>query len=61
MTSTARLIVVTLVSFGIVVLTGGGPAAAAIANAVADAFGGRLRILHPVLSPERVHALLAHL
>jgi carbon-monoxide dehydrogenase large subunit len=35
-----------------------GPPPAAIANAVADAFGGRLRIRFPVLTPARVHALI---
>ena len=35
-----------------------GPPAAAIANAIADAFEGRLAIRDPVLTPERVYALL---
>jgi len=35
-----------------------GPPTAAIANAVADAFEGRLHITDPVLTPHRVHALL---
>jgi carbon-monoxide dehydrogenase large subunit len=35
-----------------------GPPTAAIANAVADAFDGRLDIRNPVLTPDRVHALL---
>lgn len=35
-----------------------GPPPAAIANAVADAFGGRLRITFPVVTAARVHALL---
>jgi aerobic carbon-monoxide dehydrogenase large subunit len=35
-----------------------GPPTAAIANAVADAFDGRLDIRGPVLTPDRVHALL---
>jgi carbon-monoxide dehydrogenase large subunit len=35
-----------------------GPPPAAIANAVSDAFGGRLPIRFPVLTPARVHALL---
>jgi aerobic carbon-monoxide dehydrogenase large subunit len=35
-----------------------GPPTAAIANAVADAFDGRLNIRNPVLTPDRVHALL---
>jgi carbon-monoxide dehydrogenase large subunit len=35
-----------------------GPPPAAIANAVADAFDGRLNIRFPVLTPARVHALL---
>ena len=35
-----------------------GPPTAAIANAVADAFDGRLDIKGPVFTPERVHALL---
>jgi len=35
-----------------------GPPPAAIANAVADAFDGRLNIRFPVLNPARVHALL---
>ena len=35
-----------------------GPPTAAIANAVADAFEGRLDIVSPVLTPHRVYALL---
>ena len=35
-----------------------GPPTAAIANAVADAFDGRLDIRGPVFTPDRVHALL---
>lgn len=35
-----------------------GPPPAAIANAVSDAFGRRLNIRFPVLTPARVHALL---
>jgi aerobic carbon-monoxide dehydrogenase large subunit len=35
-----------------------GPPTAAIANAVADAFEGRLDVASPVLTPHRVHALL---
>jgi len=35
-----------------------GPPTAAIANAVADAFEGRLDIKGPVFTPDRVHALL---
>jgi carbon-monoxide dehydrogenase large subunit len=35
-----------------------GPPATVIANAIADAFGGRLDIRVPVFTPERVHALL---
>jgi carbon-monoxide dehydrogenase large subunit len=35
-----------------------GPPPAAIANAVSDAFGGRVPIRFPVLNPARVHALL---
>jgi carbon-monoxide dehydrogenase large subunit len=35
-----------------------GPPAAAIANALSDAFGGGLAIRFPVLTPARVHALL---
>jgi carbon-monoxide dehydrogenase large subunit len=35
-----------------------GPPPAVIANAVSDAFGGRLNIRFPVLTPARVHALL---
>jgi carbon-monoxide dehydrogenase large subunit len=35
-----------------------GPPPAVIANAVSDAFGGRLDIRFPVLTPARVHALL---
>ena len=35
-----------------------GPPTAAIANAVADAFEGRLHITDPMLTPHRVHALL---
>jgi aerobic carbon-monoxide dehydrogenase large subunit len=35
-----------------------GPPTAAIANAVADAFDGRLEIRSPVFTPDRVHALL---
>jgi carbon-monoxide dehydrogenase large subunit len=35
-----------------------GPPTAAIANAVADAFDGRLDIRNPVLTPHRVYALL---
>jgi carbon-monoxide dehydrogenase large subunit len=34
------------------------PPAAVIANALSDAFGGRLRIRTPVLTPARVHAML---
>jgi carbon-monoxide dehydrogenase large subunit len=34
------------------------PPAAAIANAVSDAFGGRLTIASPVFTPERVYGLL---
>jgi aerobic carbon-monoxide dehydrogenase large subunit len=37
-----------------------GPPTAAIANAVADAFEGRLDVTAPVLTPHRVHALLRH-
>jgi aerobic carbon-monoxide dehydrogenase large subunit len=36
-----------------------GPPPAAIANAVSDAFGGRLPIRYPVLTPARVRALIA--
>jgi len=35
-----------------------GPPTAAIANAVADAFEGRLSVTNPVLTPHRVYALL---
>ena len=35
-----------------------GPPTAAIANAVADAFEGRLEIRSPIFTPDRVHALL---
>jgi aerobic carbon-monoxide dehydrogenase large subunit len=35
-----------------------GPPATVIANAVADALGGRLDVRMPVFTPERVHALL---
>jgi carbon-monoxide dehydrogenase large subunit len=35
-----------------------GPPPTVIANAIADAFEGRLDIRHPVFTPERVHALL---
>ena len=35
-----------------------GPPTAAIANAIADAFEGRLEIRSPVFTPDRVHALL---
>ena len=35
-----------------------GPPPAVIANAVSDAFDGRLDIRDPVLTPARVHALL---
>src|SRR5262249_6854962 len=35
-----------------------GPPTAAIANAVADAFEGRLQVTNPVLTPHRVYALL---
>jgi carbon-monoxide dehydrogenase large subunit len=35
-----------------------GPPTAAIANAVADAFEGRLDVTSPVLTPHRVYALL---
>jgi carbon-monoxide dehydrogenase large subunit len=35
-----------------------GPPPAAIANAVSDAFGGRLRIRFPVLTAARVHTLI---